>query len=287
MDDVELHAKRADLERILTGLDGLLVAYSGGTDSAFLAWAAHRVLGDRMLAVLADSASLPRAELAAAIEFAREQGIPLRVLATAELDNPEYARNDARRCFHCKQELFTQMELLRQQLGYAHLAYGMNLDDRGEFRPGQQAAALHSACAPLAEAQLTKAEIRILAQSANLRVWNKPASACLASRIEYGREVTAEALAQVEQAEDALHALGYARVRVRHHGSLARVEIAREELPQALALPALDAITGAVRAAGFLYVTLDTEGYRSGSMNAVLPVNAITAATPAATPEIP
>ncbi len=180
MDDVELHAKRADLDRILTGLDGLLVAYSGGTDSAFLAWAAHRVLGDRMLAVLADSASLPRAELAAAIEFAREQGIPLRVLATAELDNPEYARNDARRCFHCKQELFTQMELLRQQLGYAHLAYGMNLDDRGEFRPGQQAAALHSASAPLAEAQLTKAEIRILAQSANLRVWNKPASACLA-----------------------------------------------------------------------------------------------------------
>ncbi len=282
---MELHAKRAELDRILARLDGLLVAYSGGTDSAFLAWAAHRVLGDRMLAVLADSASLPRAELAAALDFAHEHGIPVRVLATVELSNPDYARNDAQRCFHCKQELFAQMEALRQQLGYAHLAYGMNLDDRGDFRPGQQAAALHAARAPLAEAQLTKAEIRALARSAGLRLWNKPASACLASRIEYGREVTAEALAQVEQAEDALHALGFARVRVRHHGSLARVEIAREELPQALTLPALDAITRAVRAAGFLYVALDTEGYRSGSMNAVLPIAAI--ATPSAASETP
>ena len=275
---MELHAKRAELDRILAGLDGLLVAYSGGADSAFLAWAAHRVLGQRMLAVLADSASLPRAELAAALEFAHEQGIPVCVLATAELANPDYARNDAQRCFHCKQELFTRMEALRQQLGYKYLAYGMNLDDRGEFRPGQQAAALHAARAPLAEAQLSKAEIRALAQAAGLRVWNKPASACLASRIEYGREVTAEALAQVEQAEDALHALGYVRVRVRHHGTLARIEIAREELPRVLTLSALDAITRAVRACGFLYVTLDTEGYRSGSMNAVLPLASIAAA---------
>lgn len=278
MRDVELEAKDAALRHILADLDGLLVAYSGGTDSAFLAWAAHGVLGDRMLAVLADSPSLPRAELAAALAFAHDHQIPVRVLNTAELGNPDYVRNDAQRCFHCKQELFSQMDALRQQLGFAHLAFGMNLDDRGDFRPGQQAAALHQARAPLAEAGLFKAEIRTLAQQAGLRIWDKPAAACLASRVEYGRPVTAEALAQIERAEEAMHSLGFARVRVRHHGSLARIEIAREELPRALALPVFDAISRAVRACGFLYVTLDTEGYRSGSMNAILPVDALGAA---------
>lgn len=275
---MELDAKRDALLRILAGLDGLLVAYSGGADSAFLAWAAHQALGDRMMAVIADSASLPRAELAAALDFVREHGIPIRVLSTSELTNPEYARNDAQRCFHCKEELFTRMEALREEMGYPHLAYGMNLDDRGEFRPGQQAAAQHCARAPLAEAGLTKAEIRALAQSADLSIWDKPAAACLASRIEYGRPVTTEALAQVERAEAALHQLGFARVRVRHHGSLARIEIAREEMPRALTLETLDKITHEVRNCGFAYVTLDTEGYRSGSMNAVLPVSALAAA---------
>ncbi len=278
MRDVEMDAKHEALCQILADLDGLLVAYSGGTDSAFLAWAAHRVLGSRMLAVLADSPSLPRAELAAALAFAHDHQIPVRVLNTAELNNPDYVRNDAQRCFHCKQELFVQMETLRQQLGFAHLAFGMNLDDRGDFRPGQQAAALHQARAPLAEAGLFKAEIRTLAQRSGLRIWDKPAAACLASRVEYGRPVTAEALTQIERAEEAMHSLGFARVRVRHHGSLARIEIAREELPRALALPVFDAISRAVRACGFLYVTLDTEGYRSGSMNAILPVDALGAA---------
>jgi uncharacterized protein len=196
-------------------------------------------------------------------------------LQTGELERPEYARNDAQRCFHCKDELFTQMEAARVRLGFAHLAYGMNLDDRGEFRPGQRAATMHNAVAPLATAQLTKAEIRTLAREAGLSLADKPASACLSSRIEYGREVTVENLSQVERAEDALHALGFAQVRVRHHGELARVEIAREDLPRALSIAMLDRITAALRAVGFLYVTLDMQGYRSGSMNDVLPVSAV------------
>ncbi len=255
-----------------------MVAYSGGTDSAFLAWAAHQALGDRMLAVIADSASLPRKELAAALEFAHAHNIPLKVITTAELDNPDYQRNDSQRCFHCKDELFQQMELERERLGFTHMAYGMNLDDRGEIRPGQRAASMHGALAPLVDAELTKAEIRALANAAGLLIADKPASACLSSRIEYGRPVTAEALAQVERAEDALRDLGFAQVRVRHHGDLARVEIARNELPRALSLPVLDSITIAVRSAGFTYITLDTQGYRTGSMNDILPASAIAAA---------
>ena len=277
-DFLDLQQKAALLQQTLGELPSLLVAYSGGTDSAFLAWAAHRALGSRMLAVIADSASLPRKELAAALEFATGAGIPIEVISTAELANPDYQRNDAQRCFHCKDELFTQMEETRQRLGFAHIAYGMNLDDRGEIRPGQRAAAQHGALAPLVTAQLTKADIRTLAREAALPVADKPASACLSSRIEYGRPVTVEALTQVERAEDALHALGFRQVRVRHHGDLARVEIARPELPQALSLPMLDSITVALRGAGFLYVTLDTQGYRTGSMNDVLPASAIAAA---------
>ena len=269
-------AKAALLHSTLEQLGSVLVAYSGGTDSAFLAHAAFLALGDKMLAVIADSPSLPRAELAAALAFTAEHHIPTEVLYTSELDNPDYQRNDSQRCFHCKDELFTQMEAARARLGFSHLAYGMNLDDKGEFRPGQQAAALHHAVAPLVTAGLSKSEIRSLAQERGLRIWDKPASACLSSRIEYGRPVTAEALLQVEQAEEALHRLGFRQVRVRHHGDLARIEIARNELPRALDLSMLQAMTIAVRGTGFLYVTLDTEGYRSGSMNDVLPVSAIT-----------
>jgi uncharacterized protein len=271
----ELQVKFEALRASLGSLESLLVAYSGGTDSAFLAYAAHTVLGDRMLAVIADSASLPRRELAAALAFASEQNIPVHILQTGELNDPNYARNDHNRCFHCKDELFTQMEATRIKFGFAHLAYGMNVDDRGEFRPGQKAAAMHNALAPLAAAGLTKDEIRTLARQAGLTLADKPASACLSSRIEYGRAVTVGNLSQVERAEDALHALGFAQVRVRHHGDLARVEIARQDLPRALTLPMLDQITLALRALGFTYITLDTQGYRSGSMNDVLPVSAI------------
>jgi uncharacterized protein len=275
---MELTQKSALLHENLSSLDSLLVAYSGGTDSAFLAYAAHRALGDRMLAVIADSASLPRKELAAALAFTAQHGISTHVLHTSELDKPDYIRNDSQRCFHCKDELFTQMEATRLELNFAHLAYGMNLDDRGEFRPGQQAAVLHNALAPLVSAGLTKADIRTLAREAGLSLADKPASACLSSRIEYGRPVTTENLSQVERAEEALHSLGFLKVRVRHHGDLARIEITREDLPRALTLTMLDAMTAAVRATGFLYITLDTQGYRSGSMNDVLPVSALTPA---------
>ena len=276
---MNLPQKSALLQAILRDLGSLLVAYSGGTDSAYLAYAAHQVLGNNMLAVIADSASLPRAELATALDFAAQHNIPIQILHTEELENPDYQRNDSKRCFHCKDELFTRMESEREARGFLHIAYGMNLDDRGEFRPGQQAAAEHHAVAPLVTAELTKAEIRQLAHEAGLQLWDKPASACLASRIEYGRPVTRENLSQVEQAEDALHALGFQQVRVRHHGDLARIEISRAELPRALSIETLDRITAALRPLGFLYITLDTQGYRSGSMNDILPATAISPAT--------
>ena len=275
---MNLSQKSDLLGQTLESLGSLLVAYSGGTDSAYLAFRAHVALGDRALAVIADSASLPRAELAAALSFAAKHGIPTHVLSTEELANPDYQRNDSQRCFHCKDELFTRMESARQTLGFRHLAYGMNLDDKGDFRPGQKAASLHGALAPLVAAELTKDEIRALANEAGLELWSKAASACLSSRIAYGLPVTRERLSQVEQAEAALHQLGFLRVRVRHHNDLARIEIAREDLPRALSLDTLDRITAALRPLGFTYITLDTAGYRSGSMNDVLPVSALTSA---------
>jgi uncharacterized protein len=266
----ELAARQTTLEAGLRTLGSVLVAYSGGIDSAYLAYVAHRVLGSQMLAVIADSPSLARTHLADAIAFAAEHGIPLHTIVTAELANPDYQRNDSQRCFHCKDELFSQMEQYRSQTTFHSIAYGRNLDDAGDFRPGQRAAALHHAVAPLADAQLTKADIRALALAAGLHIWDKPASACLSSRVEYGRAVTPEVLAQVEAAEESLRSLGYRQFRVRYHGELARVEIAREELGSALSLESLDRITAALRAVGFQYVTLDTAGYRSGSMNETL-----------------
>ncbi|HTV09268.1 MAG TPA: ATP-dependent sacrificial sulfur transferase LarE [Candidatus Aquilonibacter sp.] len=276
----ELEHKLATLRASLAALGSLLVAYSGGTDSAYLAFLAHQVLGPRMLAVIADSPSLPRAELAAALAFAQEHSIPVETLATQELANPDYQRNDAQRCFHCKDELFTLMEQLRSARGFAHIAYGRNLDDDGDFRPGQRAAVMHHAVAPLAAARLHKAEIRALARAAGLSLADKPASACLSSRIEYGRAVTAEALAQVEAAEAALHALGFTQLRVRHHGELARIELTRDELPRALSLDLFDQISRELRTLGFRYITLDLEGFRSGSMNVLLPASSILSAGP-------
>ncbi len=275
----ELARKSALLAATLRDLGSVMVAYSGGTDSAFLAWSAHRLLGDKMLAVIADSASLPRAELAAALAFTDQHGIPTQTLLTAELENPDYQRNDRQRCFHCKDELFTRMEQARSTLNFRHIAYGMNLDDKSEFRPGQQAAANHNAVAPLVTAELTKPEIRMLARAAGLSLAEKPASACLASRIEYGMPVSRENLWQVEQAEDILHALGFPQVRVRHHGDLARIEIDRVDLPRAVTRNILDEVTPTFKKLGFLSVTLDLEGYRSGSMNALLPASAILAST--------
>lgn len=266
----QLAAKRAALEENLRCLGRTLVAYSGGVDSALLAWTAHRTLGDDMLAVIADSASLARAQLADAIAFAREQAIPLEVISTSELDKPEYARNDGSRCFHCKDELFTVMENYRSSCGYDAIAYGVNVDDQGDFRPGQNAARKHQIAAPLLKAGLTKQDVRDLARDAGLRIWDKPASACLSSRIEYGRPVTRESLSVVEQGEDALRALGFCQFRVRHHGDIVRIEIAPEELPRALDAQMAKEFTRIFKRLGFHFITLDLEGFRSGSMNALL-----------------
>jgi len=266
-----LASKRQHLEELLRASGRVFVAYSGGVDSAYLAWAAHQQLGSNMLAIIADSPSLARTQLADAIAFAREQQIPLEVISTSELDRPEYARNDGQRCFHCKDELFAVMENLRAARGFDVIAYGVNQDDQGDFRPGQQAAQQHNVAAPLLQAGLTKAEIRELAREAGLRVWDKPASACLSSRIEYGREVTREALAVVEAGEDAIRALGFRQFRVRHHGDIVRIEIARDEMEKALSPAVAAQFAGIFKTLGFKFVTLDLEGFRSGSMNALLP----------------
>ena len=266
--ETKLHA----LEARLLQLDSLMVAYSGGVDSAFLAATAHRVLGDRMLAVLADSPSLARRDMEQATAFADTLGMALRVIQTEELDRPEYQRNDANRCFHCKTELFTGMHTLGRELGFANIAYGMNADDKKDYRPGQRAAQEHDVLAPLSEVGMTKSEVRVLSKSAGYTLWDRPAAPCLSSRVEYGRSVTREVLEQVERAEESLRQLGFHELRVRHHGELARVEIARAELPRALEMNMLDAISAALKQAGFQYVTLDCTGFRSGSMNAILPV---------------
>ena len=271
----DAQAKLKALEAQLRQLGGVMVAYSGGVDSAFLAATAHRVLGDRMLAVLADSPSLARRDMEQALAFAQSIGMPVRVVQTEELDKPEYQRNDADRCFHCKAELFDVMRSLGAELGYTKIAYGMNADDTRDFRPGQRAAKEHEVLAPLADAGLTKLEVRALAKDAGYTLWDRPAAPCLSSRVEYGRAVTREVLAQVEQAEDAMRGLGFREFRVRHHGELARVEIARAEMPKALSMEMLDAITAALRAAGFQYITLDCAGFRSGSLNAVLPAEVL------------
>jgi uncharacterized protein len=271
--EAPLALKEAKLRAALSNLGRVLVAYSGGADSAYLAWAAHRELGENMLAVIADSPSLARTHLSDAVAFANEHGIPLEVVATSELDRPEYVRNDGQRCFHCKDELFAVMEDLRAARGFDAIAYGVNQDDQGDFRPGQQAAAQHHVAAPLLKAGLSKQEIRELARQAGLRIWDKPASACLSSRIEYGRPVTREALDVVERGEDAIRALGFRQFRVRHHGDIVRIEIAREELDRALSPAIASQFTTIFKALGFKFVTLDLEGFRSGSMNSLLPAD--------------
>src|ERR1035438_124829 len=265
-----LDEKAERLRQILGGRRRLIVAYSGGVDSAFLAWMAHAVLGDDMRAVIADSASLARTHLKDALSFAREHQIPTEVVETRELENPDYTRNDSMRCFHCKDELFTVLERYRAAGGFAFIAYGVNTDDTGDFRPGQIAARQHHVLAPLLDAGLGKADVRELSRRAGLRVWDKPASACLSSRLEYGRAVTPEALSVIERGEDALRGLGFRQFRVRHHGETVRIEIALEELPRALALEMAREFTAIFKEMGFKFVTLDLEGFRSGSMNQLL-----------------
>jgi uncharacterized protein len=266
---MDLSAKQLRLEESIRALGRTLVAYSGGVDSAYLAWVAHQVLGQEMLTVIADSPSLARTQLQDALAFAQEHSIPIEVIQTAEMERPEYVRNDRQRCFHCKDELFQVMQEFAASRGFRSIAYGVNVDDQSDFRPGQAAARQHHVAAPLLQAGLTKVDIRDLARNAGLRVWEKPASACLSSRIEYGRPVTLQALSAVEQGEEALRGLGFRQYRVRHHGEIARIEIAKDELPRALTPQMFAEFTRIFKALGFTFVAVDTEGFRSGSMNAV------------------
>jgi len=265
---MDLSGKRRLLEDSLRSLGRTLVAYSGGVDSAYLSWVANNVLGQDMLAVIADSPSLARTQLQDALAFAQEHGIGVEVVQTTEMDRPEYVRNDRQRCFHCKDELFQVMGAFAAKRGFQSIAYGVNVDDQSDFRPGQAAAKQHHVAAPLLDAGLTKADIRELSRAAGLRVWEKPASACLSSRIEYGRPVTLEALSAIEQGEEALRRLGFRQCRVRHHGEIARIEIAQDELARALTPAMFAEFTRTFKSLGFTFVTIDTEGFRSGSMNA-------------------
>ena len=263
-------SKQENLFAILRGMERVVVAYSGGTDSAYLAWAAHRALGDKALAITADSASLPRSHRDDAAAFATECGFRHEFIVTNEFDNPDYVKNDKDRCFHCKDELFTQVSALCEARGIQHVIYGVNVDDLGDYRPGQRAAKLHDAKAPLVEAGLSKAEIRELSQIAGLSTWDRPAAACLSSRIPYGTPVTPETIHTVEVGEEAVRALGFRQFRVRFHGDLVRLEIAPDELPNALTPESAKAFTAIFKPLGFHYVTLDLEGYRQGSLNAAL-----------------
>src|ERR1035437_1492075 len=260
-------------ERLFTNLrsmDRLIVAFSGGTDSAYLAWAANRVLGRNAVAITADSASLPASHKRDAEAFVERFGILHEYVRTTEFENPDYARNDPNRCFHCKDELFTRLEQVGRARGYEHVIYGVNQDDLGDYRPGQNAAKQHQVAAPLADAGLTKAEIRELSRLADLPTWDRPASACLSSRIPYGTPVTIETVKTVEAGEESIKALGFRQFRVRFHGEVVRIEIAREEMERALTMEMAQRFTSIFKSLGFKYVSLDLEGYRQGSLNEVL-----------------
>ncbi len=263
----ELDAKERRLREELARLPSLVVAYSGGVDSAYLAYAAHQALGERMLAVTALSASYSERDRQEAAAVVARFQLPHEFIETDELSNPAYRANNPDRCYFCKDELFDKLDELVTRRGFAAVAYGVNVDDQGDWRPGQRAAREHRVLAPLLDAGLTKADIRELARRATLPVWNRPASACLSSRIAYGIEVTPERLAVVEEGEAALRALGFRQFRVRHHDKLARIEIAPEELPLALSPEMARKLVEIFKPLGFDFVTLDLEGFRSGSLN--------------------
>jgi pyridinium-3,5-biscarboxylic acid mononucleotide sulfurtransferase len=270
LDRAVLDAKESCLFQILRDLKRVIVAYSGGTDSAYLAWAAQHALGENAIAITADSASIPTSHKRDAEAFARECGFQHEYIETHEFENPDYVKNDQNRCFHCKDELFNQLESFAQRRGYAYIVYGVNKDDLGDYRPGQRAAKIHEVKAPLVEAGLSKAEIRELSKRAGLSTWDRPAAACLSSRVPYGTPVTTETIKTIEQGEEAIRVLGFRQFRVRFHGELVRIEIAKEEMPKALTAENARAFSAICKQLGFLYVTLDLEGYRQGSLNAVL-----------------
>ena len=265
-----LSAKRERLFDRLRALDSLLVAFSGGADSAYLAWAAHQVLGERALSVTALSPSFSQHDREQAESFVRHAGLRHEFIATREIENPRYVANNADRCYHCKTELFVELEEIALTRKFAGIAYGVNADDMQDFRPGHRAAREHQVLAPLLDAELTKADIRALSQQENLPTWDRPASACLSSRLPYGTPVTIQNLSQVERGEAILRELDFRQFRVRHHGEMARIEIAPEELPRALRMNLAQTLAERFKRLGFTTVTLDPQGYRQGSLNAAL-----------------
>ena len=257
----------SELRSILFDMRSVVVAFSGGVDSAYLAWAATDVLGDNALCVTADSPSYPEHHRQLALKVAREFDLHHEIIFTGEIDVPAYRANPENRCYFCKHELYTRLTHLAHERGFAHVADGTNADDRGDYRPGRVAAKQFGVRSPLDEAGMTKAEIREQSRLAGLPVWDEPASACLSSRIPYHHEVTPEKLRQIERGEDALHALGFRVCRVRHHDTLASVEVAGEDLQRALEPEMHGAIVRELRAAGYESVTIDPKGYRTGSLN--------------------
>ena len=263
--------KELMLQKHLAEFPSMIIALSGGADSAYLAWAAHRAIGERALSVTALSPSYSAHDRSVVEDFVRQLGVRHEFIETHEMENPRYRANAADRCYFCKDELFNVLDVMAQERGFAAIAYGVNADDTLDFRPGHRAAAEHRVLAPLLDADLHKAEIRTLSHRAGLPTWDRPASACLASRLPYGTEVTPERLALIERAEAALRDLGFHQFRVRLHEKLARVEIAPEEMPRAMSPEMASAIASRLKTAGFSYVALDLEGYRQGSLNETLP----------------
>jgi uncharacterized protein len=263
----ELRRREAVLVERLQALPSLVVAYSGGVDSAYLAWKASQVLGDRVLAVTADSPSYPSHHRQMALAIAREFNLRHELVETHELDRAEYRANAGNRCYFCKHELYSTLTALARDRGFAAIADGSNADDRGDYRPGRQAAREFGVLSPLDEASLSKTDIRELSRQAGLPTWDEPASACLSSRIPHFSEVTDEKLRVIEQAEAAIRELGFRVLRVRHHGEIARVELGADEMPRACEPAVAAAIDSALRGLGFRHVTLDLRGYRLGRLN--------------------